>query len=87
MVNIIYKKADAVLPGSHGPERAGHYVRQAANINLRSIEDVANQFGVVPRTIRNWIKAGELTAHKVNRRYWIDDNDVGNFLARRRGLI
>ncbi len=48
------------------------------------VDDVACQFHVTPRTIRNWILRGELPAIQIGRRYWIDDQDVARFLAKRR---
>jgi excisionase family DNA binding protein len=43
-------------------------------------------FGVVPKTIHRWIAAGDLIAHRLNRRIRVSEADLQAFiLARRQG--
>jgi hypothetical protein len=82
-------KGQTSMPGhlTAAPNPPPAYHRQASEMTLRSVEDVAQQFDVVPRTICNWIKGGDLPAIKIKRRYLIDDNDITHFILTRRGLV
>jgi excisionase family DNA binding protein len=47
-----------------------------------SIDEVANFLGVSPRTLRRWIKSGELRAHQFGRPVRILHDDLEAFVAR-----
>ncbi len=86
-ISYIVKKCDA--PSTTAAPTVSSdpdHPRDAADLNLRSVADVAAQFDVHPRTIRNWINSGQLRAYQINRRLWINDDDVAEFLAIRRRL-
>ncbi|RAU20194.1 hypothetical protein CU669_19610 [Paramagnetospirillum kuznetsovii] len=86
-IRIVVGKRDTPSPETAPTVPSEPYhPRDAADLNLRSVTDVAVQFGVTPRTIRNWINAHELRAYQIKRRFWINDNDVAEFLAIRRRL-
>ncbi len=48
--------------------------------------DIAEHFGVCERTVRRWIDAGDLVAHRFGRSVRIADNDRRAFLAAHRDL-
>jgi excisionase family DNA binding protein len=47
-----------------------------------SIDEVADHLGVSPRTIRRWINAGKLRAHRFGRTLRIANDDLQDFLSR-----
>ncbi len=49
-----------------------------------SIEDVASLFSVSDKTVRRWIKSGELVAHRIGRQWRISKTDLETFLKLRR---
>jgi len=48
-----------------------------------SIKEVADKLSVNERTIRRWIKAGELSAHQIGRQWRISLYDLEAFLSER----
>jgi excisionase family DNA binding protein len=55
-------------------------------MTLMTVNDVADQLQVHPRTVKRWIAEGQLTAFKLgDRAGWrISEEDVQKFLAERR---
>jgi excisionase family DNA binding protein len=53
-------------------------------IRFYSIADVADRLDVVTRTVRRWIKSGDLIAHRFGRAVRIADDDLQAFLAAHR---
>ena len=51
---------------------------------LYSIEEVAGILKVSTKTIRRWIKSGELVAHQIGRQWRISDADLQAFVRMRR---
>jgi len=49
-----------------------------------SLEEVAQRLGVSERTVRRWIKSGELPAYKPGREYRIRDGELEEFLQSRK---
>lgn len=56
----------------------------AAEERLFSLEEVAERLGVSERTVRRWIKAGDLPAYKPGREYRIKPDDLDEFLEERK---
>jgi excisionase family DNA binding protein len=54
------------------------------HLRFFTISDVAESLRVSIRTVRRWIDAGELTAHRFNGVLRISDADLHAFLARHR---
>lgn len=48
-----------------------------------SIKEVADTLSVNERTIRRWISAGDLSAHRVGRQWRISLQDIEAFLSAR----
>jgi excisionase family DNA binding protein len=51
---------------------------------MLSVEDVANELGVNPETVRVWIRSGELVAFSIGKGYRISRVDLDDFIRRRR---
>ena len=51
---------------------------------LLSIEQVADYIQVSTKTIRRWIKAGDLVAHRFGRQWRISSADLQTFIRMRR---
>jgi excisionase family DNA binding protein len=49
-----------------------------------TVEEVANQLRVNPRTVRSWIASGELIALDVGREYRISQTDLNAFIEKRK---
>ncbi len=49
-----------------------------------SVADIAHHVGVSTRTIKRWIKHGDLHAHRLGRQLRIAEDDVDAFIASRR---
>ncbi len=49
-----------------------------------TVEEVANQLRVNPRTVRSWIASGELIALDVGREYRITQTDLDAFKEKRK---
>ena len=56
----------------------------AAQEQFYSLEEVAERLGVSERTVRRWIKSGELPAYKPGREYRIRDGELEEFLQSRK---
>jgi excisionase family DNA binding protein len=56
----------------------------AAEQQMYSLEDVAERLQVSDRTVRRWIKGGDLAAYKPGREYRITPEDLAKFLESRR---
>jgi excisionase family DNA binding protein len=48
-----------------------------------SIKEVAAFFRVSEKTVRRWIAAGQLVAHKLGRQWRISPDEIERFLATR----
>ncbi len=51
-----------------------------------SLPEVANRYDVSVRTVRRWIKNGELVAHRIGRQLRISAEDLKTFEKLRRGV-
>ena len=51
---------------------------------MLSVEDVADELGVNPETVRVWIRSGELVALSIGKGYRISRADLDDFIRRRR---
>jgi excisionase family DNA binding protein len=51
---------------------------------LYSVDDVASQLGVSPKTVRRWIAAKELPVYRVGRQLRISESDLVAFIAHSR---
>jgi len=49
-----------------------------------TVEEVAKQLRVNPRTVRSWIASGELIALDVGREYRISQTDLNTFIEKRK---
>ena len=49
-----------------------------------TVEEVAKQLRVNPRTVRSWIASGELIALDVGREYRISQSDLNSFIEKRK---
>lgn len=54
------------------------------NPALLTLKQTAEQLSVSIRTVRRWVKAGELPAIKLGSQWRIDPDDLALFLFRRR---
>lgn len=57
-----------------------------ASKHFFSLFDVADRFDVSVRTVRRWVDAGELVAHRFGRQLRISAEDLGTFEKLRRGV-
>jgi excisionase family DNA binding protein len=51
---------------------------------MLSVENVADELGVNPETVRVWIRSGELVALSIGKGYRISRADLDDFIRRRR---
>jgi len=51
-----------------------------------SIEDVADSLDVSTRTVRRWVKSGDLVAHRFGHLTRISEADFAAFLAAKRSV-
>ena len=58
----------------------------ALNRKLFTIGEVAEVCDVSTKTVRRWIKSGDLIAHRLGAQWRISPQDLAAFLAVRRGL-
>ena len=49
-----------------------------------TVSQVADLLAVSPRSVRRWVAAAELSAHKLGRQVRISEMDLRAFLERRR---
>jgi excisionase family DNA binding protein len=59
-------------------------VQQHGVMRFYTVAELAKIFGVVPKTIHRWIAAGDLVAHRLNRRIRVSDGDLQTFILIRR---
>ena len=57
-------------------------VSQHTELNFLTIDQVATSVCVSPRTVRRWIKSGELCVYRIGRSVRIAQSDLHAFLAR-----
>ncbi len=50
---------------------------------MLTVEEIADQLRVHPRTVRQWIASGELIAMDIGRGYRISKTDLADFVRRR----
>jgi excisionase family DNA binding protein len=55
--------------------------RRLAELELFTIKQIAEQFGVNERTVRRWIASGDLVAIKLNGTVRVSEDDYRTFLA------
>ena len=48
---------------------------------MLTVPDVARRVGRDPETVRRWIRAGKLKAHKVGTQHVVDEDDLAALLA------
>ncbi len=51
---------------------------------VMTVEEIAKQLRVHPRTVRNWITSGELAAIDIGRGYRITKSDFDTFVEKRK---
>jgi excisionase family DNA binding protein len=51
---------------------------------MLSVEEIADELGVNPETVRVWIRTGELVALSIGKGYRISRADLDDFIRRRR---
>ena len=59
---------------------------QSARLPLLTIDQVAERLGVSAKTIRRWVKQGDLPIHRLGRGLRVTETDFERFLAARRGF-
>jgi len=68
--------------GTCGGTRGGR--RQDDQNRFSTIREVAERLEVATRTVRRWIKSGDLVAHRFGCAVRIAESDLNAFLARHR---
>jgi excisionase family DNA binding protein len=53
---------------------------------MLTVKEAADRLRTTEVTIRRWIKAGELVAHRLGAQLRVAESDVELFLRQRRGL-
>jgi len=53
-------------------------------MNLLSVREAASQLGFAPKTVRKFIKTGQLRGARIGREWRVDQDDLDLFVARRR---
>jgi excisionase family DNA binding protein len=72
-------------PGRFGRERHFYDMeRKAASPSFFTERTLASYLAVSDRTVRNWIRRGELPSYKLGAARRIDPADVEDFLSRHR---
>ncbi len=51
-----------------------------------TLADLANRYDVSVRTVRRWVDAGEMIAHRVGRQLRVSAEDLKTFEKLRRGV-
>jgi excisionase family DNA binding protein len=74
---------DLILVGvlKYGKSRLGVIVMPN---KMLSVEEIADELGVNPETVRVWIRSGELVALSIGKGYRISRADLDDFIRRRR---
>ena len=62
------------------------FKKELFNDKKLSVEDAANQCGVIPLTIRNWLKKGIIKGGKIGHRVYILQSDLDNALSEVKSL-
>jgi excisionase family DNA binding protein len=61
-------------------------MQQHSGMRFYTVAELAEMLHVVPKTIHRWIAAGDLVAHRLNRRIRVSEADLQTFiLVRRQG--
>lgn len=55
--------------------------REMAGMTVYGVADVAQEVGVTPATVRQWIRGGKLVARKIGREWVITEEAVRFFIA------
>ncbi len=55
--------------------------REIAGVTVYGVTDVAQEVGVTPATVRQWIRDGKLLARKVGREWLITEDAVRIFIT------
>jgi excisionase family DNA binding protein len=77
--------APSIRPIQKAPEFGNSYVEtKSAAPTFFTERSLADYLAVSDRTIRNWIRSGELPSYKLGTARRIDPADVEDFLARHR---
>lgn len=82
---VVFRGTERNRPGR--PRRRGHFggmERKAASPTFFTERTLADYLSVSDRTVRNWIRRGELPSYKLGAARRIDPADVDDFLARNR---
>ena len=86
MPKILISRARAEAQSSNGRGRSTPRTHNADRsvagpTHFNTIKDVANRLGVSPRTVRRWIKTGDLAVHRFGRVVRVAESDLRVFLA------
>lgn len=83
--DVVFRGTEQNCPGRFGRERHFYGMeRKATPPTFFTERDLAALLAVSDRTIRNWIRRGELPSYKLGAARRIDPADVEDFLARHR---
>ncbi len=52
-----------------------------AGVKVYTVPEVAKAMGVVPQTVRDYIKSGRLQARRVGKRFLITEKDIKRFIS------
>ena len=66
------------------PTRSSHWGKPAGEMRFFTVAAVAEILGVSTRTVRRWIKSGDLVAHHFGAAVRIAESDLKAFIARQR---
>jgi len=75
-----------ILPGTgvgRDPSGGGR-TRPSDALRFFTIAEVAERLGVSERTVRRWIRRGDLVAHRIGAVVRVAERDLDAFLARHR---
>ncbi len=78
MRRVLREELPALLADLRPPDRN---IEKSAAPDFLSIEEVARQCHVAPKTVRSWIEHDQLAARKAGRRYLVARADFTAFLA------
>jgi|APSaa5957512535_1039671.scaffolds.fasta_scaffold396958_1 excisionase family DNA binding protein len=59
---------------------------KTTSLPLLSIAQVAERLGISDKTVRRWIKSGDLIAHRLGAQWRISEADLSLFLQTHRGV-
>ena len=66
------------------PERPSPPAASASLPKYFTLDEVAAHLQLSTKTLRRWIKAGDLVAHRIGRKLRISENDLQAFIRLRR---